>query len=72
MVTTVMQNIADYIESKGISLRVAAYRTGISYYALYDSLVNKKRNRELRASEFLALCEFLGKDPMDFADKRIG
>lgn len=65
-----VKNIADYIKEKGISIKVVADRTGIPYRTLYDSLFNKTRKRELRASEFLSLCKFLDKDPKDFWDKR--
>ena len=34
--------------------------------ALYDSIANKKRNRDLRVDEFLALCKHLELDPMEF------
>ena len=34
--------------------------------ALYDSLMNEKRDRDLRVGEFLRLCKHLGLDPMTF------
>lgn len=37
--------------------------------ALYDSLLNDERKRDLRDEEFLKVCDFLGVDPRDFADK---
>lgn len=37
--------------------------------ALYDSLMNDKRDRDLRVGEFLALCNHLELNPMDFAEK---
>lgn len=36
--------------------------------ALYDSLVNEKRDRSLRVDEYLKVCKHLELDPMDFAD----
>ena len=44
--------------------------TGISYMALYDSLMNTDRERDLRAGEMLQICKFLGVNPLDF-DKPI-
>ena len=41
----------------------------IPYMALYDSLMNDKRDRDLRVGEFLALCNHLELNPMDFAEK---
>ena len=36
--------------------------------ALYNSLLNGERDREIRGGELLKICEFLEKNPMDFAD----
>ncbi len=58
--------VANYIKSKGISVKTISERTGISYSVLYDSLCSKTRNRDLRADEFMAVCNFLEKDPRDF------
>lgn len=62
-------NVSAYIKKMGINLTKVSKDTGIPYMALYDSLFNKDRNRDLKAKEFIAVCEFLGVDPMDFADK---
>lgn len=43
--------------------------TGIPYSALYSSLMNTDRERDLRDYEFMGVCFFLGVDPRDFADK---
>lgn len=40
---------------------------GIPYMALYDSLLNKDRNRDLKAREFMEVCKFLDVDPRVFA-----
>jgi DNA-binding Xre family transcriptional regulator len=61
-------NVARYIEKKRINLAALARDTGIPYSALYGSLSNKKRDRELRAKELVKICKFLDVDPMDFAD----
>lgn len=63
------RNLRKYVKSKGINLTNMAKSTGISYGSLYDSLLSSKRERDLRLGEALAVCAFLGVDPMDFADK---
>lgn len=68
----VTNNVSAYIKSIGINVTKMARDTGVPYSALYDSLLNNERTRDLRDVEFLAVCAYLGKDPMDFADKRIG
>lgn len=65
------RNLGKYVQSKGINLRNMSKSTGIPYGALYDSLLNTKRERDLRLGEALAVCAFLGIDPMDFADKEL-
>lgn len=64
------KNISKYIKSKGINLTVMSKQTGVPYSALYDSLMNENKNRQLRGTELIAVCEFLEKSPMDFMDKR--
>ena len=44
-------------------------QTGIPYMALYDSLMNDRKSRQLRGRELISVCVFLGVDPMEFADK---
>ena len=61
------KNIGDYIKRKGINLSEMARRTGIPYQMLYDSLINPARDRQLRGIELIAVCQFLDKDPRDFA-----
>ena len=39
---------------------------GVPYMALYDSVANEKRDRDLRVDEFLALCKHLELDPIIF------
>lgn len=63
------KNIASYIKEKAINLSKMSRQTGISYTALYDSLFNKDKNRQLRGRELVAICVFLGVNPMDFAEK---
>ena len=63
-------SIAECIKKRGINLSAISRDTGIAYMSLYDSLFNNKRKRPLKASEFLAICEFLGASPMDFAEEK--
>ncbi len=64
----VTENVSEYIRKKGINLSKLARDTGIPYMALYDSLANSERGRDLRDSEFLMVCSFLDVDPRKFAD----
>lgn len=66
------KNVSDYVKEKGINISQMARKTGIPYGALYDSLLHKERDRELRGRELIAICDFLGVDPMSFADKKAG
>jgi len=66
---TLTKNVSRYIRKKGISIKKISEGTGIPYAALYDSLLHKSRNRELRADEFMAICKFLEKKPEDFAEE---
>ena len=66
------KNVSDYVKEKGINVSQMARQTGISYGALYDSLLHEERDRELRARELISICIFLGVDPMFFADKQAG
>lgn len=59
---TVEKKIADYIIRNRIQLSDVAKATGLDYKKLYTSLLDKKRKRELRAWEYLKLCEFLKQD----------
>lgn len=59
---TLEENISKYIENRGIALTVVSRRTGISYMALYDSLKNKSKKREIRGKELVKLCKFLDID----------
>lgn len=63
------EKVAKYVADKGISIKKMSERTGIPYTSLYNSLMNTRRKRDLRADEFMAVCIFIGVDPMFFADK---
>ena len=60
------KQISEYIRKKGFNLSEISRKTHVSYMALYDSLFNEKRNRDLRVDEFLALCKHMELDPMEF------
>ncbi|MDE7053177.1 MAG: helix-turn-helix transcriptional regulator, partial [Lachnospiraceae bacterium] len=52
----------------GINLAELARKSGVEYSAIYASLGDKKKNRELRANELIGICSVLKINPMDFAD----
>lgn len=60
------KQISEFVRSKGFNLSDVSRKTGIPYGALYASLCNEARDRDLKADEFLSLCCFLEKNPMDF------
>lgn len=66
------KNLAKFIKQKGINLSMMAREIEIPYIQLYDSLFNKKKNRELRSSELIAVCKFLEVNPIDFAEQKEG
>ncbi len=63
------KNLSEYVKKRGINLSKMARDTGISYSALYNSLMGSERERDLRDYEFMSVCFFLGVDPREFADK---
>lgn len=60
--------IAEYIDKKGVSLVAIARATGISEGILRRCFSVGKR--DLRAGEFLRVCRFLERDPMEFSSQR--
>jgi predicted transcriptional regulator len=60
------RKISEHIRHKGFNLSEISRKTNLPYMALYDSIMNEKRDRDLRVDEFLALCRHLGVNPMDF------
>lgn len=54
-------NIVRLLEERNISLLRLSNQANIGYMQLYNSLMNKSRGRKLRADEFMAICEVLGK-----------
>lgn len=65
----VTKNLARYVVETGIKMSTISKKTGIPYMALRDSLINDSRDRDLRVGEFFKICEFLKKNPMDFAEE---
>lgn len=63
------QKVSEYIKQRELNLSDISRNTQIPYMALYDSLFNKKRARELRVNEFLVLCKYLDVNPMIFSDE---
>ena len=68
---TLEESLFKCIDDKGVALTVISRRTELSYMALYDSLKNKSKNREIKGKELVKLCKFLNVNPMeiDFADE---
>lgn len=67
--STYTKNLSDYVKKMGINLSKVARDTGLSYPALYSSLMDSERDRDLRDYEFMSICFFLGVDPRDFAEE---
>ncbi len=63
------KNLSEYVKKRGINISKMARDTGLSYMALYDSLSNVERERDLRDYEFMRVCFFLGVDPRNFAEE---
>lgn len=60
-------NLARYIKGKAINLSDMSRQTGISYMSLYNSLFNENSERQLKARELVAVCNFLDVDPRKFS-----
>ena len=69
--STVTKNVARYVKDRKINVSAMSRETGMDYAALYNSLCDTRRNRSLRDDELIAVCTFLGVNPMDFADKEV-
>lgn len=68
---TIEKQLGRYVKEKGINLSKLSRDTNIPYISIYGSLADKDRERPLRASEFFAICNFLGVNPMQFVDKEV-
>lgn len=56
------RRVSEYIEEKGLNIMNLSRKTGVPYGILQRSVV--RRERDLRADEFLKICEFLQIDPL--------
>ena len=65
----ITENVSEYVKKKGINLSKMARDTGLPYAALYSSLMDEERERDLRDYEFMSGCFFLGIDPREFAEQ---
>lgn len=63
---TLENSIAAFVKKRGVKLTAVSKGTGISYMALYDSLFNENKTRQIKGSELIAVCDFLGVSPMEF------
>lgn len=72
MVDSPTERVAQYVSEKGIKVSALSRGTGIPDGILRRSLCRKER--DLRAGEFLKICVFLEKEPLEFAvtDEKIG
>ncbi len=64
MVDSMTINISKFVERTGIKISALSCGTGIPYGVLRRSIVRKERS--LRASESMAICNFLQRDPFEF------
>jgi Cdc6-like AAA superfamily ATPase len=58
------KKVSEYVRQKGFNLSEISRKTKLPYMVLYDSLMNEKRDRDLRVDEFLKLCSHLDVDPI--------
>lgn len=63
---SITKNVSAYIQEKGISVLRMCEKTGLSYKRIQPSL-STSGNRELRAGEFMSICQYIGVDPKEFA-----
>lgn len=68
--SSVTKNVANYVNSMGINISKMSRDTGIPYGQLIVSLRHNDRDRSLRDDELIAICSFLGVNPMDFATEK--
>lgn len=68
MADAATERISEYIQTRGIKISAISRETGIPDGILRRSLSAKER--DLRANEFLGICEFLHENPMVFWKRR--
>ena len=59
---TASANLVKFIRNKGIKAAVISTRTGVTAGVIYPFMQGR---RELRADEFMAICQFVGADPAE-------
>lgn len=57
---SIEENITAHLKRTNVSMSKLAHITGLDYMAVYNSLANKSRDRPLKATEFMVICEALG------------
>ena len=57
--STITNNISQYIKDRGINVSKMSRELGIPYISLYNSLLNPSSERTLRDIEFMKICYFL-------------
>ena len=60
---TMEQKLSTYIKGQGMIVKHVALKTGIPYQKLQAALLG---TRKIKAEEFIAVCSFLGVDPLLF------
>ena len=68
--STITNNISQYIKDRGINVSKMSRELGIPYISLYNSLLNPSSERTLRDIEFMKICYFLDVDPRLFMEAR--
>lgn len=68
MADVATNNIADYIKGLGINISALSRNSGVSDDILRRSIVRKERS--LRFGEAIAICNVIGKNPLDFYRER--
>jgi predicted transcriptional regulator len=61
--------LSEIIKSRGINLSEMARLINVPYMALYNSLMDKSRHREIKGWELVKVCIFLNVDPREFAEE---
>lgn len=51
------------MKEKGVGIKELAKKVNMGYMQLYNSLLNEKRSRPLRACEYIKICKVLNLDP---------
>lgn len=63
--------LSQIIKDKNINISEMSRKTKIPYRSIYASLFDRNRYRELRSSELLKICRYVGVNPLDFQEDEI-